>query len=676
MKTGQRQRLSGPIIYRAGNGPTAVVDEEERRFRFSFSSETPYERRNWFDGAWVEVLGHKADEIDLDVLNTGGAPLLWGHNRYERAEHVGVIERAWIEKGRGMAEGRLSKRSDLDDLWRDIKDGIVANTSAGYQIKERMLMKENSDGPDEYRVTRWIPKEVSLVPVPADATVGVGRSDDGGKDYSITDLPVNDEDDLMNKATDPAQPVDNPAPGAVKEQPATEPAPGNRVNGQTDPSEIEQAQKRGAEVERKRVADITDLVTKADLPQEFGQQLIKDGVTIDEARSLAIDKIAERGPEPRKPSLEVVKEQQEKTRDAAEAWLLSRAGHLGDDGNRVVIAGDNPCRGMKLLDLARDCLQRAGENVTGLYGTELATRAIAHSTSDFTVILENTMHKMLLEGFNIASDTWRAFCATGDLSDFRPHNRYLTGSFSDLREKNENGEFEDGTLDDARKETIQAKTMGRILGVSREMIVNDDMGVFTGASRQMGRAAARTLENDVYALLALNSGFGPTMSDGNTLFHADHGNVSTGAPSVESFAAAINILRSQTLPNAESEAVEYLDPQNPPVFLGPLGLAQDAKVINEAQYDPDTSNKLQKPNKARGLVSMAVGTPRLSGTPWFLFSDPNEIPVLEVGFLDGVQEPQLMMRESFRQDGVSWRVVYYYGVAAVNWLGCNRSTGA
>lgn len=673
MKTGQRQRLSGPLLYRAGSSEAAVLDDEERRFRFSFSSETPYERRNWFDGAWVEILGHKADEIDLDVLNAGGAAILWGHNRRERAEHVGVIERAWIENSRGMAEGRLSKRADLDDLWRDIKDGIVANTSAGYQIKERTLVKENHDAPDEYRVTSWVPKEVSLVPVPADATVGVGRSDDAGDEYEITDLPFEDEEKSMKKAAEPAKPEEGAAPGAATQEPA--PTVRSDTPPATDPKAIQEAQERGAADERKRVADINELCTKAGLDSEFANELIEKGTSVDEARSLAIDKIAEGGPAPRQPSLEIVKEAGEKTREAAEEWLLSRAG-LVEDGKRVVAAGDNPCRGMKLLDLARDCLQRSGENVSGLFGHELATRAIAHSTSDFTVILENTMHKMLLDGFNVASDTWRAFCATGDLSDFRPHNRYLTGSFSDLKEVNENGEFEDGTLDDGRKETITAKTMGRILNLSREMIVNDDMGVFTGASRQMGRAAARTLENDVYALLALNSDMGPTMSDANSLFHADHGNVGTGAPSVDNVAAAINILRSQTLPNSSSEATEYLDPQNPPIFLGPLGLAQDAKVINEAQYDPDTSNKLQKPNKARGLISLVVGTPRRTGTPWFLFSDPNEIPVIEVGFLDGVQEPQLMMRESFRQDGISWRVVYYYGVAAVNWLGCFRSTGS
>ncbi len=678
MKVGNIQTLSGPMVYRESGGKPHIVDDDARRFRFSLSSEEPYVRSSWFDDPWVEVLGHKADEIDLSRFNTGSAPLLIGHNRYGLSSLVGVIERAWLEDGRLMCEAKLSQRDDVADLWRDIKDGIVGNTSAGYTILERTLVKVNKNGPDEYRVNRWRPAEGSLVSVPADSTVGVGRSDNPSQEhYTITDKI--EERTMPDKAT-PAKPAKKAAASddVVDESQRADDntAPSKAQALKAEPVIDTEGEKRGAEAERTRASEITSMVDRVGLKREFADELIKGGKPIDEVRQLVIDKVAENGPKNRGAGIEMVKDQVDKHREAAEQWLECRTGVKDDAGKLIQVDGDNPFRGAKLLDLARESLIRAGDNPVGLFGSELAQRAISHSTADFSVILENVMHKNMIGAFNMAGDSWRGFCAVGDLSDFRPHNRYLMGSFSDLRVRDENGEFVDGTLDDARKESITAESKGRILGLTREMLVNDDMGVFTGASRQMGRAAARTLEQDVYALLALNSGLGPVMSDTKTLFHADHGNVHTGVPSAAGFAAAIEVLKTQILPNADTGAVEYLDLQNVPTFLGPIGLAQDAKVINEAQYDPDTANKLQKPNKARGLIGMAIGTPRLSSTPWYLIGDPNEVPVFEVGFLNGVQTPMLESQESFRQHGIQWRVVYEYGIAAVNWLGALRSTGA
>lgn len=371
----------------------------------------------------------------------------------------------------------------------------------------------------------------------------------------------------------------------------------------------------------------------------------------------------------------VIEDEADKLRSAASDWITARAG-LKVDGKIIRVTGDNPFRGMRLLDLARDSLERNGVSTRGKSPMEIVNAAISHSTSDFPNLMQDAMYKLLLNGFSTAGDTWSTFCKTGDLSDFRPHYRHIMGSFSDLLPVGQNGEIQDGTLDDTRKESITGSTKGRILNLSHQAIVNDDMSVFSDAAVMMGRAARRAVENDVYALLASGSDFGPTMSDGTTLFHANHGNVSTGAPSVDSVEAAINVLRSQSLPNGDSGAVEYIDLASPPIFVGPLGQGGNMRVINEAQYDPDTANKLQKPNKSRGLVGEIVTTPRRTGLPWFLFANPAELPVIEVGFVQGEQEPQLIMQEAFRQYGVSWRVVYDYGVAAVNWLGCVRSTGA
>lgn len=174
-------------------------DDGLLRLRLSVSSETPYLRVSWWDDPWIEVLGHKAGEVDLVRLNDGAA-VLANHDRLMMVgatplAGIGAVERAWIEGDRLMADLALSRREALADLRQDIADGLVRNVSIGYQINERVLVRANGDGqPDEYRVTSWTPFEVSLVDIPADATVGLGRAaekpESAAPRYRVVDLPA------------------------------------------------------------------------------------------------------------------------------------------------------------------------------------------------------------------------------------------------------------------------------------------------------------------------------------------------------------------------------------------------------------------------------------------------------------------------------------------------------
>ena len=181
--TERRQRVEGPMLTRAAEITTdAILDEENRRVRLSFSSETPYLRSPWFDDDWLEILGHNAHEVDLSRMESG-APFLFNHNSRSIENHIGVVERAWIEENRGMAEVRLSQSPEVDPVWTRIREGTLCNISVGYQIHERKLTQQNEGSADEYRVTRWTPMEISAVPLPADATVGIGRSADATNLY-------------------------------------------------------------------------------------------------------------------------------------------------------------------------------------------------------------------------------------------------------------------------------------------------------------------------------------------------------------------------------------------------------------------------------------------------------------------------------------------------------------
>lgn len=363
----------------------------------------------------------------------------------------------------------------------------------------------------------------------------------------------------------------------------------------------------------------------------------------------------------------------DKLREAGVNMLMARAGMLPQaEAERV--RQSNPYLRSSLVDMAEQSLIRAGINTRQMTREQIATRVLnAQTTSDFPVLLENTLHKMLLSGYRLTPFTWTRFCATGTLADYRPHPRYHLSSFSDLKPVNEHGEYESGVLGDGEKETIQGSRKGRILRITPEVLVNDDLGAFSRPVVALGQAAGRTIEKDVYAALALNGGMGPTMQDGNALFHADHNNIAAtaAAPGVDSWDAARQQLGSQMDPGGN----DYLDIV-PALWLGPLSLGTKARTINTSEFNPDVSSKYAPPNTSRGMVRDVIDTPRLSGTAWMLFADPAIEPVIEVAFLNGVQTPTIEQETQFSTDGLAWKVVHRYGVGGVGWRGAVRNAGA
>ncbi len=369
------------------------------------------------------------------------------------------------------------------------------------------------------------------------------------------------------------------------------------------------------------------------------------------------------------PRVQTVEDETEKFRAACAVSILARA---AVPAKEVKDLAANPYRGHKLLDIARASLERIGVAVRGMSQLEIVAAAFTQTRSDFPVLLETAMHKALQTAYATQPDTWSRFCALGSVTDFRAHNRYRLGSFGSLDSLNELGEFKNKTIPDGEKASISASTKGNIINLSRQAVIDDDLGAFVGLAGLLGRAARRTIEVDVYALLAQNSGMGPIMADSNTLFHANHGNVAAaGAISV----AVIDDCRVKMASQKDVSGNDYLD-LRPAVWLGPIGTGGDARVINGAEYDPDTANKLQRPNKVRGLFRDVVDTPRLTGTRFYIFADPNEAPVIEVAFLDGNQEPHLERMDGFEVDGSKYKVRLDYGVGAIDYRGATTAAGA
>ncbi len=665
----RRQRIEGPPLARTLEiRADAILSEEERRIRISFSSETPVLRSSWFEEPWVEILGHQEGEVDLDRINAAG-PV---HDYHAPAKdggilvggQIGVVDRAWLEGGRGQAEIRRSQREDVGGLWQDIQDGIVRNVSVGYKIHERALLRAVDDGPNEYRVTRWTPSEINFVDMPADDTVGVGRRNpDTPQPFRITDLPETtgptQRGNTMAAETTQAQAPETPQARQTDPAPAVAPAvdlDAVRASARKDALDQERDRRTAIRTLCEPLRQAHDFVSGLEAraldgdttADQLGQQILRK--LGENARPLASDP----APAPGGDSITAPGEDERDKliRGVGEALLVRAAVRTAD--KRPDLKG-NPWRGASLLDLARGSLERAGSEFRGIDKRELVARAFTQTGSDFPVLLENVMHKALLAGYNIAPDTWRRFCATGSVSDFRDHNRYQLGSLGNLDALNDAGEFKSKAIPDGRKEKVSIATKGNIINLTRQTIINDDLGAFIGLAEALRRAGRRTIEATAYSTMALNAGMGPVLNNGKTLFHADHGNIvaSGGVPSVAEVEKCMLLMAAQM----DLSGNDYLD-LSPSVWLGPKSLEVTARVLNASTSDPDAPAKSRSdlaPNPFQNYFSDLIGSSRLSGTPWYVLASPGEAPVLEVSFLDGEEEPFLDMEEGFDVDGARYK---------------------
>jgi HK97 family phage major capsid protein/HK97 family phage prohead protease len=197
MSTTQTKTIKpGTRVERQVQFDRAAADPAARTIELAFSSETPYER--WWG---IEILENTPSAIRLGRL-AGGGPLLMDH---DTRDQVGVIESVRIDADRvGRAVVRFGKSARAEEVWQDVQDGIRRNVSVGYVIHKATLVETSDSGADTYRVTDWEPLEISLVSVPADTTVGIGRSAADGGDNPIQTQTLKAH---MDQTTTPAQPA-------------------------------------------------------------------------------------------------------------------------------------------------------------------------------------------------------------------------------------------------------------------------------------------------------------------------------------------------------------------------------------------------------------------------------------------------------------------------------------
>jgi hypothetical protein len=274
----------------------------------------------------------------------------------------------------------------------------------------------------------------------------------------------------------------------------------------------------------------------------------------------------------------------------------------------------------------------------------------------------------MLKGHEEADEVFPEFTSKGTLSDFKPESRVDLSSLSSLEEVLEGGEYKDITLSD-RAETIRLKKYGNKITLSWEAIINDDLKKLGDVPRKFGMAARRTVGDLVFSILTGN----PQMADGTALFHASHSNLTTGGSSSFGVTSLSEMLKKMAL-QKDGEATLNIRPD---VLLVPVAIGPDARQLIASEFAPGETQRV--PNKVRNVVSKVLSDARLdtaSATAFYLLANAAVHDVIEVAYLNGVEEPFFDYREGFDVDGMEIKIRHVVGAAPLSWRTMQKSAGA
>lgn len=650
-------------------------NEEANTIDIVWTTGARVRRYSWSDGPYDEELEVSASAVRLERLNAG-APFLNTHDSWSLENVIGnvVPGTARIENGLGVAKVQLSKREDAAGIVQDIRDGVIRNISVGYRIHR--VLKEDSDDtqPALFRVTDWEPLEISAVPIPADPGAQI-RSDAGTNTVIIERSGASLEGASMadqNTAAEATRGNDTPAAPVVEQRDVA------AEQARIDAAVAERVEQAIAD-EAERVAKITELAARARMP-ELGAEHIRKRTSLANFRVALLDAIADRDDGETAPRASVGEEHHEKRAALMQSALLHRA-----DPAAPLADGAREYRGFSLMDMAREALEVRGIRTRGMSRNEIAGAALAQrsgygSTSDFPVILGNVVNTTLRAGYEAAGQTFRPLVREVTVSDFKAVNRAQLGEGPAFDKVNESGEYKRGSLAEG-KESYKIATYGKVIAITRQVIINDDMNAFGRIPQLMGGAAAQLESDLVWAQILGN----PTMGDGKALFHADHGNLPAGAAfDVLPLGLARAAMAKQT--GLDGKTVLNI---RPVYLIVPVALETTAEQKLKSVFYPETSagaatnsmKKLEIIVEARldnGIAKGAATQSNIAGsaTAWYLAASPAQIDTVELAYLEGNRGLYIESRQGFDVDGLEVKARLDVGAKTMEHRGLLKNAGA
>ncbi len=529
-------------------------------------------------------------------------PVLDAHRQGSIADVLGRVTDVTFSGGTMAATLRVSSPAALDAIER----GDLSGVSIGYRVAT--WSDDRAGGVLTRTATKWALLEVSLVPLPADAGATL-RSQHNMSETNVETTP--------------------------EQTAAVERADLNR--------------------------SIRSVATATALGTTWADQQIDAGATVEQARAAALDELIRRGGG-------TIRTQRAEigTDHTDPAAIVTR---MGEALTARMAPGQKPSDAarpylnLSVVDMARQLLQARGERVQFLSREDVIKRAM-HTTSDFPNLLTGSGNRVLSAAYEAAPNPLKLIARQTTLPDFRAKSVLRLGEFGQLLPVTEHGEIKATTRAET-KEGYSLTTFARLFSISRQALINDDLGAFADWNAAMGRAAAETEAQQLAALLITN----PVMQqDGKRLFSTDHGNLggTGGNPDVAGLTIARSAMRTQVGVDGKTPinaTPKYL------VVSPNLETMAEQLLATIAAATTDTSNPFS------GKLTLLV-EPRLPPGAWYVFADPASLTVLEFAYLTSAPGPQLASREGWDVLGMEFRCVLDFGCGAIDWRGAFKNPSA
>lgn len=302
------------------------------------------------------------------------------------------------------------------------------------------------------------------------------------------------------------------------------------------------------------------------------------------------------------------------------------------------------------------------------------------ATTTWAEVFGDSVRRALIGYYQQNADwgTWRQIVSEiSSAPDFRTMRRVRVGGLVDLQDVAELGTYQEITMPGDEEETFAVSKVGNLFSYSMESAMNDDLGALRRIPMMIGYAAARTLYKDVFDVLRTN----PTMGDGTALFHADHGNLGSTALSDVTLAAAILAMRDQTELSSSETMGGFIQPK---LVVIPNELEKLAWELARSNVSQTTgTSRLETVNNwflSFGLTLVPPVSYWTDTNNWFVIADPTIMPTIEVSFLNGRQEPEILLQDQptygsvFTADKLTFKGRFIYGVKALDHRGMYGAT--
>jgi len=654
-----------PTQVRAAQIEPSSFNAAARTVDVVFTTGAIVRRYDWGrDRYFDEQLVVSEEAVDLSRMQAG-ASVLNTHGKYRLEDVIGVVTQASIVGEEGHATVRLSERPELAGIAADVEAGIIRHISAGYSIQRMEMVppESRSDGVPVwlYRATRWTPHEISFVPVPADAGSGTrSQPSQGGTPCEF----------ITRAAAQPTQEETMPQvidQGGTPNTAAATPDQTRAAPAVQQPAAVAAPVVDNTAELLARTAQVSELCARHGLAH-LAPDLIRSGADINRANAAVVEALARNdaaagGHRNAAPRIETVRDQMQVRMAGVELAIMNRispAVALDDNGRQF--------RGMSLLEIGRDFLEAHSVNTRGMSRMELAGQMLSyrsagmHGTSDFSALFANVAGKRLRNSYEENPGTYRVWARRApNAPDFKSMNVVQLSGAPDLLQVNEAGEFKYGTIADAGT-SYGVITYGRIVAMTRQAIVNDDLRAFDRLVTAFGFSAARLENRLAYAQLT-----GATY---------DATNSQTGAPSAlseTSLGTARTMMRK--IKGAQNEELNL----TPAYLIVPAALEQSAYKLTSSNYVPAQQSAVNEFRTGGRTAVEPVVEPVLdasSATAWYGVASSSAVDTVEYCYLDGAEGPVVETKNGWEVDGVEMKCRLDFAAKAIDNKGLHKSAGA